>query len=248
MSGHVTQLWRHPVKSHGREALGGVTLTRGQTLPWDRHWAVVHDSSKADGSEWVPCQNFSIGSKAPNLAAIDAKFDEATGQLTLTHPALGRLVFNPDTKGEQLIAWAGALIPQNRAQSERVVRAATQGFTDTSFPSISIMNAASHRDVESHLGGPLETERWRGNIWVDGFAPWEEFDWIGKRLSIGAAELEIKERVIRCKHTTASPKTGARDIDTLSLLNEGWGHQDFGVYAEVTRSGKVEIGDTVEAL
>lgn len=248
MSGHVTQLWRHPVKSHGREALGGVTLTRGQTLPWDRQWAVAHDSSTADGSDWVPCQNFSIGAKAPRLAAINAEFDELSGQLVLSHPELGQLTLNPDIDGEKLVAWAGPLIPQNRPQSQRVVRSVTQGFTDTSFPSISLMNAASHKAVEGRLGRPLETERWRGNIWVDGFAPWEEFDWIGKHLRIGAAQLEIKERVTRCNHTTASPRTGKSDTDTLSLLNDGWGHQDFGVYAEVTRSGRVEIGDTVEAL
>ena len=30
MAGAVTQLWRHPIKSHGREALTNVTLTRGR--------------------------------------------------------------------------------------------------------------------------------------------------------------------------------------------------------------------------
>ena len=49
MTPKVTQLWRHPVKSHGREALERVTLTAGETLPWDRLWAVAHDSSTADG-------------------------------------------------------------------------------------------------------------------------------------------------------------------------------------------------------
>ncbi|MCV2892847.1 MOSC domain-containing protein [Lentibacter sp. XHP0401] len=248
MSGRVTQLWRYPVKSHGREALGEVTLTKAQTLPWDRVWAVAHDSSVADGSEWVPCQNFSIGTKAPSLAAINAELDEATGCVRLTHPEIGTLEFDPDTEGEKLVAWAGPLIPENRAQSERVIRASQRGFTDTPFPSVSLMNAASHKAVEDRLGHALEAERWRGNIWLEGFAPWEEFDWIGKRIEIGAAELEIKERVIRCKHTTASPKSGERDTDTLALLKDGWGHQDFGVYAEVTRSGLIKRGDKAKVL
>jgi uncharacterized protein YcbX len=54
----VTSLWRHPIKSHGREDVASTTLIAGQTMPGDRVWAVAHEASKADGSEWVPCANF----------------------------------------------------------------------------------------------------------------------------------------------------------------------------------------------
>ena len=50
MTDTVTEIWRHPVKSHGREALETVTLTAGQTMPGDRVWAVAHEASTADGS------------------------------------------------------------------------------------------------------------------------------------------------------------------------------------------------------
>lgn len=248
MSGRVTDLWRYPVKSHGREQMQQLTLTAGQTIPWDRTWAVAHDQSSVDGSEWAPCQNFSIGTKAPGLAAMTAALDEETSQVTLSHPALGTLTFDPDQEGDRLIAWAGGLIPENRAQSARVVRGKVRGFTDTPFASVSLINLASHKAVESRLGRALERERWRGNIWLDGFDVWEEFDWIGKKLRIGNAEVEIKERVVRCLHTTASPKTGTRDTDTLSVLSDAWGHQDFGVYAEVITSGAVALGDSAEVI
>ena len=39
---NVAALWRHPIKSHGREALQTVALTAGQTMPFDRTWAVMH--------------------------------------------------------------------------------------------------------------------------------------------------------------------------------------------------------------
>lgn len=248
MTPQVTQLWRYPVKSHGREALERVRLTAGQTLPWDRLWAVAHDNSSADGSEWVPCQNFTIGTKAPKLAALNATVNEATGLVTLTHPELGTLEFDPDQDGEALIAWAGGLVPKDRAQSSRLIRARSRGFTDTEFPSVSLMNMASHRAVETKLEHACEPERWRGNVWLDGFAPWAEFDWIGKTLRIGTARILIRERVVRCKHTMASPKTGERDIETLSLLRENWGHQDFGVYGEVIETGDIRLGDTAEVL
>ena len=91
----VAALWRHPIKSHGREALTEVTLTEGQTMPWDRHWAVQHEASKfnADDPRWVMCRNFMIGVATPGLAGIWAELDEATATITLRHDALGSHTF-----------------------------------------------------------------------------------------------------------------------------------------------------------
>jgi len=74
---NVAALWRHPIKSHGREALQTVALTAGQTMPFDRTWAVMHDASKfeAGAPAWVKCANFMIGTSTPALAGIWAKLD-----------------------------------------------------------------------------------------------------------------------------------------------------------------------------
>ena len=77
-SATVAALWRHPIKSHGREALNRVTLRAGQTMPWDRVWAVAHEASTADGSAWVPCANFSGGSKAPGLMGMGSALRRRT--------------------------------------------------------------------------------------------------------------------------------------------------------------------------
>ena len=121
-------------------------------------------------------------------------------------------------------------------------------MTDSDFPSISVMNIATHRAVEAQVGTTLAKRRWRGNIWLDGPTAWEEFDWIGRTLRIGTAELEVRERITRCMATTANPDTGVRDADILGALDRGWGHQDFGIYAVVTHSGNVKIGDSADLL
>ncbi len=244
MSGKVTQIWRHPIKSHGREALEIVTLVAGQAMPWDRFWAVQHDQSQHDGVGWAECMNFMIGTRTPGLAGLWARLEEETRQITLTHEKLGQMTFHPDDdlEASQFLAWIAPLIPENRAQPRQVVSAGTRGMTDSDFPSVSIMNESSHRAVSQNLGRPLEVERWRGNIWFDGLAPWEEFDWIGKTIQVGDATLKVHERIERCLHTAANPKTGARDADTLGALQNGWDHQDFGVYAEVIDGGEVAVG------
>lgn len=104
MTVEVTLLCRHPIKSHGREVVQTVSVTPGQTMPGDRVWAVAHEASKADGSDWVPCANFSRGAKAPLLMAISARSNGET--LTLSHPDRPDLTFARTASSRRF--WTGS--------------------------------------------------------------------------------------------------------------------------------------------
>lgn len=248
MTATVSHIWRYPIKSHGREQINSVELTAGMTMPWDRKWAVRHEASTADGSAWEPCVNFSRGAKAPGLMAIEAQLDEPSGTVTLTHPEIGRISFNPDQSPDAFFDWVKPIMPTDRAQSAQIIRVPGRGMTDTDFPSVSLMNMSSHRAVSERADVDLSTKRWRGNIWLDGLGPWQEFEWLDKHVQIGDAVVHVRERIGRCRATTANPGTGSIDVDLLKVLNEGWGHQDFGVYGEVIASGSVSVGDHLEVL
>ncbi len=245
MTARLAQIWRHPIKSHGAEALEEVTLSAGECLPWDRTWAIAHEAAKADGSEWVPCANFSRGAKAPSLMAVSAQLDTVREEITLSHPDQPTLTVKPDEDPDALIAWSRPLIPADRASSARVVRVPGRGMTDTPFPSISVLSLTSLKILSQKLGQTLDPRRFRGNFWIEGLAPWEEFEWIGKTLHIGETKLNVAERITRCLATSANPETGHRDADTLGALEEGWDHRDFGIYAEVVTGGTVRLGDPV---
>jgi MOSC domain-containing protein len=247
MTGLVTSLWRHPIKSHGRQSLDDVTLVAGQTMPGDRVWAVAHELSRADNSAWSRCASFSIGSKAPKLTAINARLDEAQNLVTLTHPDQADLMFDPDGDVSGFLDWVRPLMPENRAASARIVRVPGRGMTDSDFPSVTLCNLASHRAVEEQIGHDLSINRWRGNIWFDGLPEWQEFDWIDRDVRIGEVILRGRERTDRCLATTANPETGLRDANTLDAL-EHWGHRDFSIRAEVIRGGDIHIGDMVTPL
>lgn len=244
MTARLTEIWRHPIKAHGREALDRVTLAAGATLPWDRTWAVAHEASRADGSGWAQCAEFTRGAKSPSLMAIESRLDETTETVTLRHPERPTLRFRPDTEAAAFLDWVRPLMPEGRAAPARIVRAPDRGMTDTDYPSISLCSHASHRAVEQRHGRPLSRHRWRGNLWIEGLAPWEEFDLVGQKIRVGGAVLRVVERTGRCTATTANPDTGRVDADTLALLRT-WGHEDFAVYAEVMESGEIAAGDTV---
>jgi len=243
MMATLAEMWRHPIKSHSREAISSATLTVGETLPWDRHWAVVHDRSDADGTVWARCTNFIRTTNTAALMAITSKLNEESGTLTLHHPERPDLTFQPNLDPTPFFGWISPLMAGERNKPTRLVRAKQFGMTDSAYPSISLYNSASHRAVSQKMGRALSIHRWRGNLWLDGLVVWEEFDWIGKQIRIGTAVLEVTERIGRCSATAANPTTGLRDANMLGVLNT-WGHRDFGVYASVVESGVVAVGNT----
>jgi uncharacterized protein len=78
--------------------------------------------------------------------------------------------------------------------------------------------------------------------------PWAERGWIGRRIRIGGAVLELAEHIVRCRATMANPATGVIDADTLGALQTGQGHQEMGLYARVVEGGAVTAGNTVSLL
>lgn len=245
MTATVASIQRHPLKSHGRESLGAISLAAGRSMPWDRNWAVAHEAAKLHPGEWAPCTNFSRGSKAPNLMAIEATFDEARGLLTLRHPERPDISFCPDNAEDAaaFIDWVRPLCPSDRAAPAQVVALPGRGNTDTDYPSVSLINLASNRALGEVMGVELSPKRWRGNFWIEGLAPFAEKDLIGKNLTLGTARLEIVQPIVRCLATTANPDTGQRDADTLGTLRAQFDHQNFGVYARVISGGTVAVGD-----
>ena len=247
MTARLALICRHPLKGHGRETLASVRLLAGQAMPWDRVWAVAHEAARLDaGGGWSACVNFARGAKAPELMALDSTLDEATGVLTLRHPVLGTCAFRLGDEADmaRAVDWLRPLNPPDRAAPARMVTAA-QALTDSAWPSVSVLSLASLRVLSQRMGVDLSPHRFRGNLWVEGWAPWEEFDQVGREISVGPVRLRVRERITRCKATTVNPDTGRVDADTLAALDAAWGHTDFGVYAEVVTDGQVSVGDEV---
>ena len=245
----VAALYRHPVKSLGEEAVAAVTLAAGRHMPLDRVWAIAHGAGKWDPSarEWVPRGNFVAQAHVPELARVTVAADEASGRVRLRHPLAGPVEADPDDPAgaEALTAWIARVAGDRRPGPYRVARLAEGALTDVPDAHVAINATASLRALEQAAGAPLAHPRFRGNLWLDGLAPWEEFDLLGREIAVGAARLHVTERIGRCMATTANPETGRQDVPVPDILERQWGHTDFGVYARVVGGGRVAAGDPV---
>jgi uncharacterized protein len=246
--GHVAHLVRHPVKSAGYEIVDAAALTPGAAFPFDRVWAVAHAAARlTDPLTWAPKLQFLRGWGSAELMAVSCFSRPEAGEITLSHPRRPTETFRPDdpADAERLIVWLRSLWPENRPEPARVIRVPGQALTDQDQPLVSINSTSSLEDLSARMGQALSMHRFRGNIWVDGWAPWAERELVGKEITIGTARLRVEEPIGRCRATGANPATGMQDADTMGALEAGYGHTDFGVFARVIEAGNVRAGDEV---
>ena len=250
MTARVAHLVRHPIKSAGHELVDQAALVPGAAFPFDRVWAVAHAAARlAEPPVWAQKLQFLRGWGSADLMAIACRSDPSRRAVTLSHPRRPTESFLPDDPADaaRLIDWLRPLWPENRPEPSRVVSVPGQAMTDQDQPLVSINSISSLADLSARMGRDLSIHRWRGNIWVDGWAPWGEMDLVGKEIVIGDARLRVEEPIGRCRATGANPETGLQDADTMSALEREYGHTDFGVFARVLAGGTIHPGDEVQA-
>lgn len=253
---HIESLYRYPVKGLTPEPLTQAVLTAGNCIPWDRAFALKQGDAvlNLEAPTWIPKNNFMCLAKNPEAAALQTVFDEAAGLLRITGPT-GNIAASPFTpEGQE--ALTGYLInflgPQARygAQGEapRFHFLPGHSFCDEEAQVISLIGLASLHALEQHVNAARDKRRFRANLYIAGTSPWAEFSWLGRRLAIGSAEIQVQERIRRCAATMVNPDTAQRDANPVQELRTHFGHTDLGVFASVTKAGIIRPGDQITLL
>jgi len=128
----------------------------------------------------------------------------------------------------------------------------TPRYQDSEQGQVTLHSRESLAAVGAALRDPaLDEARFRSNIAIDGVQPWEEQDWIGRRLRIGEVELNVTRPKTRCLATHANPLTGERDLPVMQTLVGAFAQQQptFAV-ALMTHGGggDIRVGDLVELV
>jgi uncharacterized protein YcbX len=234
------------VKGLTPEPLQRASLAVGETLPFDRAWAIENGPGRFDASapRHLPKINFLMLMRDERLATLRTKFDDATETLTILRDgkqvARGQLT---TPLGRQLIEqFIGAYMKSELRGPPKIVHAPGHSFSDVAAKCVHMVNLASVREVERTLGRPVDPLRFRANLYLEGVEPWAEFGWMGKEITVGKARLAVFARTTRCEATNVDPAKGVRDMAVPAHLQRTWGHQDFGIYAKVVAGGEISVG------
>ena len=247
----IASLYRYPVKGLSPEPLQSVELKSGETLPFDRAYAIENGPGRFDvnAPRHLPKINFLMLMRDERLATLRSMFDDASETLTISRDgkqvARGQLT---TPLGRQLIEqFLAAYMKTELRGPPKIVQAPGHSFSDMAAKCVHIINLASVREVERIIGRPVDPLRFRANLYLDGMEPWSEFGWLDREISVGPTKLAVFARTQRCEATNVDPATGARDMAIPAHLMRAWGHQDFGVYAKVVKGGEIAIDAPVTA-
>ena len=102
-----------------------------------------------------------------------------------------------------------------------MLHAAGHSFSDVARKVVSIINLASVAALEDAAGAPVHPLRFRGNLHVEGWPAWHEFDLLDQEIAIGpSARLKVVKRIVRCAATEVDPDTGIRDLPNSAHADE----------------------------
>ncbi|MGA7787273.1 MAG: MOSC domain-containing protein [Xanthobacteraceae bacterium] len=267
----IQSIYRYPIKGLTPEPLSRIALAPGQTIPGDRLYAIENGPSgfNPEAPAYLSKTHFLMLMKNERLASLRTSFDQETHTLTIETPTLpapaskegaGRSNSEKPVRGKisadlrtaegrsAIESFFAEFCADELRGPPKILHGGGHSFSDVARKVVSIINLASVAAVKDMVGTPVHPLRFRGNLYVQGWAAFSELDLVGRDLTAGTVRLNAVKRIVRCAATNVDPDTGLRDLEVPRTLMRNLGHADCGIYAEVAESGEIAAGDTIEIV
>ncbi len=236
----ITEIRRYPVKAMGGEGLGFVELdARG--MVGDRWFSVIDaDGKLASGKNSRRFRRFDeVFEYSASMDGDDAHVVGPTGSWCVGDPELDRV------------------LSEHFGAEVRVQRETGTPYQDAS--PVSLVGTASLAWCRTHLGVDGDVRRLRTNLVVETTEPFVEETWAGRLLRVedgrrrtpvsGVEEvvLAVVERTERCRMVDIAQEGLPEQRGWLQALGRER-ELCLGMYADVTASGSIGLGDQVVVL
>ena len=251
----IKNIIRYPIKGLSGENLEKITLEKDQVLPGDREFALSRSNVMYDQNNPVYLRktNFLALVKEERLAKLDTKFDPKTKEILikLNNQTVVNEILLEEENISKVETFFQTYLNLGFDKKPKLVQGIkvennnnlTHSFSDIPDKAVSIINLSTIKELEKKLGKKIAASRFRANLLIDQGNSWEEFSWIGKKISVGECVLEVFKKTQRCAATNVNPENAIRDINIPNEINTHYGHLDLGVYARVVKTGLVSISD-----
>jgi uncharacterized protein YcbX len=233
--GHISAIFRYPIKSMAGEKLGSAKIG----------WHGVEGDRRLAFRRLVDHGSFPFltASRLPELLLY-----QPFGRQDTTGEPLPTRVRTPDGREYDLTDEAFVKEIATRHRSEVELMRFRHGIFDDA--TISAITLTTIQGIASESGHALDVRRFRPNLVIDtkGARPFEEDRWVGKVLEFGSdgagPAVSVTMRDLRCVMLNFDPDTAeanAEVMKTVVRMNENYA----GVYGTVVRTGELRVGQVV---
>lgn len=251
----IESLWRYPVKGMNGEQIDETPLIPGQPIAGDRRYAISIGGDKVANSPagtWFKKAHFLQLMSHEALAALSCVVQGDHMQISKDNMQLlqADLADATDVAAVERFfsSYMKEHMPGRLRGMPKVVRLDNQAFTDTNAPWITLGGSASIEAYAAATGTTHDARRFRLNMMIKTDTPFHEASLIGQNIMVGTARLSIVAPVGRCAAINVDPVTASRSQDTLTIMQDVFGHTDMGVFAEILSPGTARTGDTITVL
>ena len=253
----VKYIVRYPIKGLNGEFMDTANLYSGSTILGDRKYAFAkfeNDISEKSLS-YMKKTNFLALVKEEKLSLLEPQINFKTQFLKLIYK--NKEIFNGFLNNSNDIKKLNLCLANflniNLKKKPRLVTDKSDvkndnrhSFSDIPDKALSFINLNTVNDFEVKIKKEVNYNRFRGNVIFLGIKAWEEFNWLGKIITIGDVKFEIFRKTKRCAATNVNPKTGLRDLNIPNQLQKIYGHYDLGVYGRVLNRGIIKTNDEIK--
>jgi uncharacterized protein len=223
-SPRVLSVYRYPVKSLTGESVTRLELDQRGCVG-DRQWSVRTEAGKIGSGK-----NSRRFAAIPGL--LDVRAFERDGRVAVTFPD-GSSSFVDD-------AGAAARLSQYVGQPVKFARETSVTHFDDG--PVSLIGRASVDAVTEEQREEVDPARFRANIHLATAGPFVEDGWLGRRLAIGTAVLQVEMTSPRCvmvNMATADLPFQPGNLTAIGRIN----NTCLGVIAKVITPGTISLGD-----
>lgn len=206
-----------------------------------------------DGTEWssadpgIHARLSAVGGRDMRLTSLPPVADTSVHRLSVKQ---SKATYAPEVVRRDFGLSQSEDLPDTSVFSTKqllnLAQFSTPPGTFVDLSPIHLLSATSLAALSAD-GDPYDVRRFRPNVLVDVAAPESDFPeagWVGGRIEIGSAAMQVVTHTIRCVVPTRPQPDVALDRGLTRRLLERTDRL-LGVYADVTRPGLLRVGDTV---
>ena len=253
----VKYIVRYPIKGLNGEFINSANLSPGSTISGDRKYAFAKFENDICEKSLIYMKktNFLALVKEEKLSLLQPQINLKTQFLRLIYK--DKEIFNGFLNNyndiKKLNLCLANFLNINIKKKPRLVtdksdikNESKHSFSDIPDKALSFINLNTVNDFEVKIKQEVNYNRFRGNVIFSGIKAWEEFNWLGKIITIGGVKFEIFRKTKRCAATNVNPNNGLRDLNIPNQLQKIYGHYDLGVYGKVLNKGVININDEIK--